>query len=217
MSRKVAGRLSTYLRARGLRDGVLFLLSLSVQFLRGLSHGYWLVFIGRHVIIRARRQVGIGRFTRIEDYCELDGFGSGGLNIGSYCKLGKYSIFRVPPVPFQKGAHINIGDATSFAEYCFVGGAGAVEIGTRNAFGQYVSVHPQNHQPISGSHILTTSRGIAIGDDNWMGAKATILDGANIGSRTIIAAGAVVRGDIGSDVMAAGVPAAVKHGLSRDR
>lgn len=215
MSRKVAGRLSAYLLARGPRDGILFLLLLGVQFLRGLWHGYWLVFIGRNVVIRARRQVRIGRFTRIEDYCELDGFGSGGLSIGTYCKIGKYAILRVPPVPFQPGGRIHIGDATTFAEYCFVGGAGAVEIGARNAFGQYVSIHPQNHEPFSSEEIKTASQGIRIGHDNWIGAKATILDGAAIGARTIVAAGAVVRGDIGSDVLAAGVPAVVKRRLGQ--
>jgi acetyltransferase-like isoleucine patch superfamily enzyme len=211
---KLAGRLSDYLRKRGLRDSVLFLLSLGIQLMRGLWHGYWLVFIGRHVVIRGCRQVRIGRFTRIEDYCELDGFGSGGLNIGTYCKVGRYSILRVPPVPFERGACIRIGDATTFAEFCFVGGAGTVEIGARNAFGQYVSIHPQNHEPYSAAGARTSSQGIRIGDDNWIGAKATILDGATIGARTIVAAGAVVRNDIGSDVMAAGVPALVKRRLA---
>ena len=46
--------------------------------------------------------------------------------------------------------------------------------------------------------------------------KVAILDGAKIGARTIVAAGAVVRNDIGSDVVAAGVPATVKRSLAND-
>jgi acetyltransferase-like isoleucine patch superfamily enzyme len=37
-------------------------------------------------------------------------------------------------------------------------------------------------------------KGIVIGDDVWIGAKATILDGSNIGDQSIVAAGAVVIG-----------------------
>lgn len=214
MSNSAVGRLTAYVRARGLRDGMLFCISLGLQLLRGLRHGYWLVFVGRHVTIRARELVRIGRFTRIEDFCELDGFGVGGLTIGASCKVGRYSILRVPPLPYQKGDGITIGDGTTFAEYCFVGGAGPVVIGARNAIGQYVSVHPQNHLPFAGPAIQVASTGIGIGDDNWLGAKATILDGTIIGDRAIIAAGAVVRGAIGSEVLAAGIPARVKRHLA---
>ena len=42
-----------------------------------------------------------------------------------------------------------------------------------------------------------------------MGAKATFLDGAKVGSGCIVAAGAVVRGEFASGAMIAGVPARV--------
>ena len=215
MSNGLAQRFRQYVRVRGPADALRLAISSAVQLLRGLARGYWPVFIGRHVVIRARRQVRIGRFTRIEDYCELDGFGRSGLMIGAFCKLGKFSTLRVPPVPHEAGEGIAIGDGTTFAEYCFVGGAGPVRIGERNAFGQYVSVHPQNHLPFEASGVArTSSSGIAIGDDNWFGAKATLLDGASVGSRCIVAAAAVVRGALGSDVLAAGVPAEIKRSLN---
>ncbi|WP_366943121.1 DapH/DapD/GlmU-related protein [uncultured Victivallis sp.] len=44
----------------------------------------------------------------------------------------------------------------------------------------------------------------------WIGAKATILDGARIGDNSIVAAGAVVcRGEYPAGVILGGVPAKV--------
>ena len=50
-------------------------------------------------------------------------------------------------------------------------------------------------------------KGIKIGRDCWIGAKATILDGADIGDGCIVAAGAVVRGKIPPYSIIGGVPA----------
>lgn len=216
MANDLIGRFGRYVADRGVLDTTFFLLTMLIQLLRGLMRGYWLVFIGKGVTIRARKRVVIGRFTRIEDFVELDGFGKFGIEIGSHCKIGKYSIIRVPPVPYLKGTGIRIADQTTFAEFCFIGGAALVEIGSRNAFGQYCSIHPENHLPKDGdSPVATQSVGIRIGDDNWFGAKVTIVDGCTIGSQSIFAAAAVVRGSFSDNVMAAGVPAKIKTTLKR--
>ena len=52
-------------------------------------------------------------------------------------------------------------------------------------------------------------KGIKIGNNCWIGAKATILDGAEIGDGCVIAAGAVVRGKFPNNVVIAGVPAKI--------
>ncbi|MFV3517292.1 DapH/DapD/GlmU-related protein, partial [Mycobacterium tuberculosis] len=54
---------------------------------------------------------------------------------------------------------------------------------------------------------------ITIGDGCWIGARCTVLGGATIGAGTIVAAGAVVVGPLPPNVLAAGVPAAVKRVL----
>jgi acetyltransferase-like isoleucine patch superfamily enzyme len=52
-------------------------------------------------------------------------------------------------------------------------------------------------------------KGIVVGDDCWIGAKVTFLDGAHVGKGSVIAAGAVVRGEIPPYSIAVGVPARV--------
>lgn len=50
---------------------------------------------------------------------------------------------------------------------------------------------------------------VRIGDDVWIGARVTILPGADIGNGAVIGAGSVVRGKIPPMVVAAGNPARV--------
>ena len=52
---------------------------------------------------------------------------------------------------------------------------------------------------------------ISVGDGTWIGAKVLVLDGVNIGSGCVIAAGSVVTEDIRDNCLAAGVPAKVKR------
>ncbi len=53
----------------------------------------------------------------------------------------------------------------------------------------------------------TKSASITIGDNAWIGAKAIILKGANIGPRAIVAAGSVVTKPVPANSLFAGNPA----------
>ena len=53
----------------------------------------------------------------------------------------------------------------------------------------------------------STFQGIIVGNDTWIGAGATILDGVNIGSHCVIGAGAVVTKDIPDYMIVGGNPA----------
>jgi hypothetical protein len=59
----------------------------------------------------------------------------------------------------------------------------------------------------------TTSRGITIGDDVWIGSSATVLDGVRVGSHAVVGAGSVVTKDVDEWAIVAGNPAR----LLRDR
>ncbi len=52
-------------------------------------------------------------------------------------------------------------------------------------------------------------KGIKIGDNVWIGAGCTILDGVEIGTGSVVAAGSVVTKSVESYTIVAGVPAKV--------
>ena len=54
-----------------------------------------------------------------------------------------------------------------------------------------------------------TSRGIAIGQDVWIGANAGVTDGVAIGDHAVVAMGAVVTRDVPEWAIVAGIPARV--------
>jgi maltose O-acetyltransferase len=56
---------------------------------------------------------------------------------------------------------------------------------------------------------------VTIGNDVWIGANALILPGVTVGSRVVIAAGAVVNKDVEDDVVVAGVPARVVKRITK--
>lgn len=50
---------------------------------------------------------------------------------------------------------------------------------------------------------------ISVGDDSFVGARATIMPGVNIGDHVVVAAGAVVTKSVPSGAVVAGVPARI--------
>ena len=77
--------------------------------------------------------------------------------------------------------------------------------------GSYISFHSENHnfndlqKPIREQGV--TSKGIKLGNNIWVGAKVTFLDGCEIGNNCVIAAGSVVKGKFLNNLVIGGVPA----------
>lgn len=161
------------------------------QFVRGILYGFPFVFVEPGVQIRGKNKVVIGPFTRLCSYCLIDARSSDGIQIGRFCKIGSYSRLVASGSPLTKGRGIRLGDYVSIAEYCFFGGHGGLLIGSGTIFGQYNSIHPQNHVFSSSSDnpFKTTSQiGVTIGSNCWFGAKCTTLDGVIVGDTSAFGA-----------------------------
>jgi acetyltransferase-like isoleucine patch superfamily enzyme len=59
-------------------------------------------------------------------------------------------------------------------------------------------------------------REIEIGAGAWLAARVTVLPGARIGARAVIAAGSIVAGEIPPGVVAGGIPARILRSAPRD-
>ena len=108
---------------------------------------------------------------------------------------------------------ITFGSNVSIQPMCSFIGPGWIKIGNDVSIAHGVSF-------ISGEHNFDSleenikdqgveEKDITIGDNVWIGAKATILGGVTIGAGSIIAAGSVVTKDVEPFSVVAGVPAKV--------
>jgi acetyltransferase-like isoleucine patch superfamily enzyme len=112
---------------------------------------------------------------------------------------------------FLSNGSINIGDRTWIGhDTMIVGGDAPIQIGADVDIAPRVLIVSGSHVPQPGMHKAAGpgfSLPIIIGDGCWIGANATVLGGTEIGHSTIVAAGSLVRGKLGSGLTYAGVPA----------
>ncbi|MEO0310983.1 MAG: hypothetical protein RIQ89_640 [Bacteroidota bacterium] len=173
--------------------------------------GLW--FLGRATKLRGVHQLQMGRFVKLGDYVHINAISKEGIVIGNNTGIGAHSALMASGTLTSVGKGIKIGNNVGIGEFAYLGGAGGLEIGDECIIGQYLSCHPENHNYTNLSlairHQGVSRQGIKIGNNCWIGAKVTILDGVTIGSNCVIAAGAVVTKSMPSDVIIAGVPARV--------
>ena len=170
------------------------------------------VFLGKHVKILAKGNISCGNMT-IHDYCQINAMCKNGVSIGDDFSLGKYSIMECTGVIRSLGEGIKIGDHVGISPNAFISVRGNLTIGSNTIIGPGVCIIAENHVFNNPGIPIRlqgeTRKGIYIGEDCWIGAKATVLDGVSIGDRAIIAAGAVVNKDVPPFAIAGGVPAKV--------
>jgi acetyltransferase-like isoleucine patch superfamily enzyme len=124
------------------------------------------------------------------------------LRLGSRVRLFPGTAFYLR----AEGATVSIGERTYLGRrtelHCDV----AIEIGADCAISWDVQFID------SDQHVLEGGRGAAairVGDHVWIGQRATILKGVQIGDGAIVAAGSVVTKDVPARAAVAGVPAKV--------
>lgn len=115
---------------------------------------------------------------------------------------------------FEGLENLTLGNGVSFNQDCFISAIGGIKIGDHVSIGHRTTILSTEHsfddaevyirdQPLR--HLQTV-----IEDDVWIGANVTLLAGAKIGSRSIVAAGAVVRRGVYPDgSIIGGIPATV--------
>ena len=194
---------------------LLFLLFEKIcDFVRGfLSTGKLFVFIGRNTKIKSRKQFKFKKTLFISNSVFIDALSISGIILGSNCSIGKYTCIECTGSLENLGKGIIVGNNCGLGTHSFYGCAGGIEIGDDVIVGNYVSMHSENHNfsdkeiPIRLQGV--NRKGIKIGNNCWIGAKATILDGTAIGNGCVIAAGAVVTGSFPDNTIIGGVPAKI--------
>lgn len=148
----------------------------------------------------------IGRGVRI---AVSDG---GRLEIGADCALEDNVTVQC------RRASIKIGAGGFIGQGSIIVARERISIGANALIAEYVTIRDQDH--IFGGPLPTAQSGfdvapITIGDNVWIGAKATILKGVSIGNNVVVGAHSVVTTDLPDDVVALGVPARIVRKIGR--
>ena len=171
------------------------------------------VMVHPSTIIKCQSKISFGNNLNIERCCYIDALSRNGLVLGNNVSIGYMTTIRLTGSLKIIANGIKIGNNVGLGTHGFYGcGVGNLEIGDNTIFGNYVSIHPENHNYkdlIIREQGVSSVGGVKIGNNCWIGAKATILDGTEIGDGCIVAAGAVVKGKFPDDVIIGGVPAKI--------
>lgn len=196
------------------RDKLIILLRAGIKVFRGfwqrlfLKKAHGLLFVGKHVQVTHGNHITVGRNVKFEDYSEIQGLCSEGINIGNNVTIGRGVMIRPSSYyGIDYGSGLTIGDHSSIGPYGYVGCSGKITIGKNVMFGPKCSLFAENHVFSDTQASIKSQgvkqKGITIEDDCWIGSNVIILDGVTIGKGSVIAAGTLIIKDIpaGSVVM----------------
>lgn len=169
------------------------------------------VVIGRNVTFRHPSKIRLGDGVVLDDNSVVDakGDGNGGITLKSGVYIGRNSIV------YCKGGDITLEEEVSISSNCVVFSSNKLTMHPGSMIGAYsylLSGGEYDYQsplPFAKQNGMETKGPLEIGADCWFGAHVTVLDGASIGARSVLGAGAVVTSPIPANSLAVGIPAKV--------
>jgi len=188
--------------------------------LRGLWKRLWLkkaaglLLVGKGAKIRNPQYVKLGRNVVAEDYSEIQGLSSEGIELGDQVTVGRFAMIR-PSGYYGRdiGVGLKVGNHSNIGAYCYIGCSGGIEIGAYVMMGPNVGLYAENHNferlDLTMKEQGVTLNPIVIEDDCWLASGSTIVAGVRVGKGAIVAAGAVVTEDVPPYAIVGGIPARV--------
>ncbi|MDV7243720.1 MULTISPECIES: acyltransferase [Rhodococcus] len=183
----------------------------ATQAVRGGLRFRRISFVGRRVQVRGKRQLSVGRGVSIGDDTTIDARSIMGVTLRAGSRLGRRGIITSTSHLSLMGKGVEIGQRSGIGDFFHLGASGGVRIGDDVIIGPYFVVHSQEHRYESPDRPIreqgTIQLPVEIGDNCWIGSRVTLLAGTKIGPRTVVASGAVVRGEHAGNEILAGIPA----------
>ncbi len=181
--------------------------------LRGILFVHKKIFLGKSVTILNKSNFRFGQNVTIESYTILDGYASEKIVLGDNVKIGMFSKLLSTSHLATYGKGLKMGNNSAIGDYTHFGAPGGIEIGNDVIMGSYISFHSENHNFSNTNKLIreqgVSHLGITLGNNIWVGAKVTFLDGCKIGDNSVVAAGAVVKGQFPPNSVIGGVPAKI--------
>lgn len=167
------------------------------------------VAFGHHITLRHPHKISIGDNCLIDDYAVLDAKGeeNHGIVMGENVIVGRNTILSC------KEGSIFLKDYANISSNCSLLSETKITVGKHTFLaGHCYLVAGGNHSfertdiPIMFQPSLVKG-GINIGDDCWLGALVTVLDGVSLGKGCVVGAGAVVTKPFPDYSVTVGIPA----------
>lgn len=131
---------------------------------------------------------------------------------GGKCHIGhEVAIERFSEITASGGV-IEIGDKSFIGQGSVIVARAKISIGDNCLIAENVTIRDQNHRVGLGGLVRNSGFDVGeieIGDNVWIGAKACILAGVQIGEGSVVGAGSVVTKSLPARVVAGGNPARV--------
>jgi galactoside O-acetyltransferase len=121
---------------------------------------------------------------------------------------GAHVRLRMPVVIYHP-ERLRLGDHIDVGEFSHIRASGGVTIGDHVLIASHVVITSRAHPIEPPRYGVAEDAPVAIEDDVWIGAGATILPGVTVGKGAIVGAGAVVTRSVAPGTIVAGVPATV--------
>lgn len=168
------------------------------------------VVFGRNVAVRNPHRISLGRAVVIEESCTLDAKGveGGGISIGDGTFVGKGTIISTTD------GTIDIDEGCNLGSNIRIGTIGHTRLGKKCLLAAYCYLVGAGHEmedldtPIL-DQANTSEGGVTLGDNVWLGARVTVMDGKTVGSHSIVGAHALVTKDLPEYSISKGTPAEV--------
>lgn len=136
---------------------------------------------------------------------------------GGSVSIGAGSTFADGVKIDVQGGQLTIAENVFIGIDCIIVCKEKIFIGKDTLIAEYVVIRDQDHsidsRPVRKSGFHTSP--IHIGEDVWIGCKASILRGAYIGDRCVVGAHALVKSHIADDMLAVGLPAQATRRLGK--
>lgn len=183
----------------------------------------WLAVHLRGNYIAVRKQRVAQRFPHAQGVFfpqDMTTLGEERIFIGAGTHFGEHTFLTAWEKPCAGGKYhpeIHIGCNCNFGAWNHITSTNRIEIGHNFLTGKWVTITDNSHGETDYATLQTppfqrmvTSRGpVIIGDNVWVGDKATILPNVTIGNGAVIAANTVVTKDVPAYSIAVGNPARI--------
>ena len=169
------------------------------------------VVFGRNVTLRHPHKIVLGDGVVLDDHCVVDAKGAdnAGIILRDRVYVGRNTII------YCKNGDIEIGENVSLSANCIVFSSNKLVMKKNSVVAAFAYLLSGGEYDLSDPTPLAQQKGtctqgpLEIGEDCWIGAGAKVLDGASLGDRCVIGAGAVANKPVPANSIAVGVPARV--------